>query len=94
MALPERRAVARESLRLPVVWQDGRRGWTRDISPQGVYVYLPGRYIFARWCALEIGLRHARLRFRALARVMRVEPAGGITGLALRLHARRFYSTR
>ncbi|HZY18400.1 MAG TPA: hypothetical protein VFE82_07955 [Ramlibacter sp.] len=94
MALHDRRASVREPLRLPVRWQDGRRGWTRDVSPDGLYVYLAGSHILHRWCALEIGFRQARLRFRALAKVLRVEYGRGVTGVALQLHARRFDAAR
>ncbi|TFZ00207.1 hypothetical protein [Ramlibacter humi] len=91
---PERRAVPREALRVPVHWDDGRFGWTRDISPEGAYVLVRGVHVFHRWCALEIGFRQAGLRFRALAQVLRVEHEIGGTGIALRLRAPRFYALR
>jgi hypothetical protein len=80
-------------LRLPVHWQDGSSAWTRDISPDGLYLWVPGEHIVTRWCALEIGYE-GRLRFRALAEVLRVDTGTRITGLALRLHDRRFEPVR
>lgn len=97
MASSDRRASPRELLRLPVEWEDGRLGWTRNVSPDGLYVVLPGAGISNRWYSLQIGYAQDRLRFRALAEVMRVEPASDMTGMtavAMRLHARRFYSAQ
>jgi hypothetical protein len=94
MASHDRRASPREQLRLPVDWPDGRRGWTKDISPDGVYLYLPANHILVRWCALEIGYRQVRLRFRCIAQVLRTEAGAGVVGVALRLHERRFHAVR
>jgi hypothetical protein len=94
MALIDRRASPREPLHLPIEWEDGRRGWTRDISPDGLYVYLPPGLVPAPWYALQIGWGLARLQFRAMAQVLRVEHGAAVTGVALRPLRRRFHSLR
>ncbi|RYF37006.1 MAG: PilZ domain-containing protein [Comamonadaceae bacterium] len=82
----------RERLQLPVQWQDGARGWTRDISPEGAYVVVPGEHIVTRWCALEIGYV-GRLRLRALAQVLRLESLPEGLGIALHFHDVRIETT-
>jgi hypothetical protein len=89
MAFDDRREVPREPVRLPIRWADGLEGWSRDISPEGVYVYVHGTHAFQQWCALEVDYAPAQLRYRGLAQVLRVEPLGDLTGVALRLQPGR-----
>ncbi|MBL0419581.1 PilZ domain-containing protein [Ramlibacter sp. AW1] len=90
MPAHERRAFPREFLRINLRWEDGSTAYTRDVSPEGMYVWVDAGAFIADWVAVELTDPRSGLRFRAYAEVMRIEPGLTRTGVAMRLHWRRF----
>ncbi|TFY96892.1 hypothetical protein [Ramlibacter rhizophilus] len=92
MVLLDRRAHARESLRLRLRLADGRAARTVNVCPAGLYLLMPPGATLDPWVSIEFVLPSARLRFRAVGEVLRVEPRRRGTGVAMRLHAHTIQS--
>lgn len=79
----ERRHAPRQSLELPLRLDDGRVAMSRDISTQGLYVFVePGLDVPP---TLRLRVATPLLAASIVADVIRVEPGPFRTGLALRI---------
>lgn len=83
----DRRSEAREPIRLPVSFEGGDTGLTRDISPNGLFVEFTGRPDMDSAIAFSITLSDddRPIRLRAHGRVVWVEPRGGRYGVGVRI---------
>jgi hypothetical protein len=85
MAEVERRSSQREPLAVALQMRDGRAGVTRDVSPAGMYLFIPPGMRARGWYALEFTSRQARLRIRVLGEILRVKRGPLADGLAIRV---------
>lgn len=81
----EHRTESREALALPLQLGDGLEGITRDISPSGLYLEIPGTHWLQGPVVFELQLEGARVKVSAEGDILRVEHRGGTTGVAVRL---------
>lgn len=93
MAAIERRAFPREALHFPLRWEDGSLARTRDVSPEGLYVWVEPRARIHDWVSVEFTDPRSGLQFRAYGEVLRIEPGVTRSGVALRLHSGHFSRT-
>lgn len=93
MAMQERRKATRFEGRLPVEW-DGGVGVTRDFSASGVYFETDDAPWLGQSIEFRMELNQAGLweRYRVCFRgqVVRVEPNGLKTGVAVAIHSHSF----
>lgn len=87
----ERRAFPREPLHIPLRWADGSQAYTRDVSPEGMYIRVHKRARIDDWMTVELTNTRSGLRYRAYGEVLRIERGLTTTGVALRLHSGRFF---
>lgn len=87
--LKDRRASVREPLAIPIRLADGSPAMTRDISTDGLYLYVQAGAVLASWLSLEYEMPEAGLRFTAAGQVVRTEAGRDFTGVAIRLHQPR-----
>lgn len=85
----ERRAWVREKIVLALVMDDGASARTRDVSPGGVYIYFPCPVCLGDLLAIDVTQAHARIRFRAVTEIVRLEVAAPLFGAALKFHSHR-----
>ena len=83
--MTERRVETRTVLRLPLEVEGVGTAVTRDVSPGGLYLYVPNGLRFVGPLVFEVDFCEAGLGARARAGVVRIEPGELRTGLALRL---------
>lgn len=93
MTFVERRALPREALPIQLRWTHGSLARTRDVSPEGMYVWVAVGARIDDWVSFELTDPRSGLRFRAYGQVLRIEPGVTRTGVALRLHSGRFLRT-
>ena len=93
MTNAERRALPREALPIQLRWTDGSLARTRDVSPEGLYVWVDPRARIDDWVSFELTDPRSGLRYRAYGEVLRIEPGVTRTGVAVRLHSGRFSRT-
>ncbi|HUR88798.1 MAG TPA: PilZ domain-containing protein [Ramlibacter sp.] len=65
---------------------------TRDVSPSGLYIELPGEHVIDGTLFFELDLEEANMKFTAEGTVVRVEHRNGCTGIAVKLVAGRLQS--
>lgn len=93
MSVAERRQANRFVGRLPVEWNGGT-GLTRDFSALGIYFETEQPLSLGERIEFVIGLAHAgsghlnSVRFQG--EVVRVEPNGSKTGIAVAVHTHAF----
>jgi hypothetical protein len=85
----ERRAQTRQCLALPVRLGDGSCAVTRDVSASGMYFELDGPYRLGAIVDFELEWPPSRIKFTAVAQLVRVEQLGARTGIAVRWIAPR-----
>jgi hypothetical protein len=88
----EQRVEPREALALPLKLGDGCAAVTRDISASGMYLEIGGWHHMGGPVVFEMHLPAAGIKFTAEGEVVRVEYAGGKTGIAVRLLSPRLQS--
>jgi hypothetical protein len=76
-------------LSIPLQMRDGRTALVRDVSEAGMYVVIPRDAPAARWCTLEFTSRQARLHFRLVGEIVRLDRGERTVGMAIRLHRLR-----
>jgi hypothetical protein len=84
----EQRVDPREPLALPLKMGD-HTAVTRDISASGMYLEMSGCHALGGAVVFEMDLTDARIRFCAEGEIVRIEHAGGKTGVAVRLLSAR-----
>lgn len=93
MSSVERRALPREALSIQLRWTDGSLAHARDVSPEGMYVWVSAGSRIDDWVSFELTDPRSGLRYRAYGQVLRIEPGVSRTGVALRLHSGHFSRT-
>jgi hypothetical protein len=83
----DRRSETREPLRLPVAFEGGAMGLTRDVSPSGLSVEFNGRPEKDSAIVFSITLFDdgRPLRLKARGQIVWVAPRGGHYGIGVRI---------
>ncbi len=82
----DRRHCARAPLQLRLDVEGVGDALTRDISADGLYIFISPQERIARETELELSLSGSGLRASARCEVVRVDPGVARTGVALRMH--------
>lgn len=85
----ELRTEPRESVNLSLSLGDGRTGVTRDISASGIYFQMEGLQRVGALIEFEIDMQGEPVKLCAQGEIVRIDPAGGKTGIAVRLRESR-----
>lgn len=83
----EQRSETRQIVAMPVRLADGATGTTRDLSTKGVFFEMDDALELGSIIdlAIELKLGNRSLWMKSRGRVVRIEPLGGRTGVAVRM---------
>jgi hypothetical protein len=85
MPKADRRSWPRELIHITFEWEQVPCATTRNMSAGGMYVLLPRLTPIEDWVSIDLPFTDARLRFRGLGQIVRVEPGAVLVGVAIRL---------